>query len=352
MTALAPAGRRAVQPLKMRAPDEPTPLGRIAAYALLMAWALVVLFPLYWLGITSVKVPLDVNDGPYYLPFIDFQPSLHAWDYLFGEMLNDTLRPYVNTVITALVSSVVAVAIGSMAAYALVRITYRPKWGNILAFILCVILAIVAVTALGVPWQVAVALAIAVFVLVLSTVGRRFRRHLNNNDIAFWMVSQRILPPVAVVVPIYVLFQHLGLLDTRTALIFTYVAVNVPIVVWLMRDFFHSIPLELEEVAMIDGATRYRIFWSVVLPLSGPGLAATFILVLILAWNEYLLALFLSSANAQTMPLLVAAQNATRGPQWWYMSVLIIVMILPVTAFAIVLERFITRGLLIGAVKG
>jgi multiple sugar transport system permease protein len=154
------------------------------------------------------------------------------------------------------------------------------------------------------------------------------------------------------VVPIYVLFQHVGLLDTRTALIITYVAVNIPIVVWLMRDFFFSIPLELEEAALVDGATRYRIFWSVVLPLSRPGLAATFILVLIMAWNEYLLALFLSSANAQTMPLLVAAQNATRGPQWWYMSVLIIVMILPVTVLAVLLERFITRGLLIGAVKG
>jgi multiple sugar transport system permease protein len=103
---------------------------------------------------------------------------------------------------------------------------------------------------------------------------------------------------------------------------------------------------------MMDGASRYRIFWSVVVPLSAPGLAATFILVLILAWNEYLLALFLSSANAQTLPLLVAAQNATRGPQWWYMSVLIIVMIVPVTLLAIVLQRFITRGLLIGAVKG
>jgi multiple sugar transport system permease protein len=132
----------------------------------------------------------------------------------------------------------------------------------------------------------------------------------------------------------------------------TYVAVNVPIVVWLMRDFFYSIPLELEESAMIDGASRYRIFRSIVLPLSTPGLAATFILVLIMAWNEYLLALFLSSANAQTLPLLVAAQNATRGPQWWYMSVLIIVMILPVTVLAILLERLITRGLLIGAVKG
>jgi multiple sugar transport system permease protein len=90
----------------------------------------------------------------------------------------------------------------------------------------------------------------------------------------------------------------------------------------------------------------------VVLPLSTPGLAATFILVLIMAWNEYLLALFLSSANAQTLPLLIAAQNATRGPQWWYMSVLIIVMILPVVVLAILLARYITRGLLIGAVKG
>ena len=103
---------------------------------------------------------------------------------------------------------------------------------------------------------------------------------------------------------------------------------------------------------MIDGASRYRIFWSIVLPLSTPGLAATFILVLIMAWNEYLLALFLSSANAQTLPLLIAAQNATRGPQWWSMSVLIIVMIVPVVLLAIALERFISRGLLIGAVKG
>ena len=103
---------------------------------------------------------------------------------------------------------------------------------------------------------------------------------------------------------------------------------------------------------MIDGASRYRIFWSIVLPLSTPGLAATFILVLIMAWNEYLLALFLSSANSQTLPLLIAAQNATRGPQWWSMSVLIIVMIVPVVVMAIALERFISRGLLIGAVKG
>jgi multiple sugar transport system permease protein len=119
-----------------------------------------------------------------------------------------------------------------------------------------------------------------------------------------------------------------------------------------MRDFFESVPMDLEESASLDGASRYRIFFTIVLPLAKPGLAATFLLVLILCWNEYLIALFLSTANAQTLPLLVAAQNATRGPQWWYMSVLIIIMIIPVVAITVFLQRFITRGLLIGAIKG
>jgi len=154
------------------------------------------------------------------------------------------------------------------------------------------------------------------------------------------------------VIPIFIFFQQLGLLDTWPALIISYVASHLPIVVWLMRDYFQSVPLELEESAAIDGASRYRVFRSVVLPLSVPGLVATFLFVLVFAWNEYLIALFLTSANAQTLPLTVAAQNATRGPQWWYMSVLILIMIVPVIAMAIALERYIARGLLVGAVKG
>jgi multiple sugar transport system permease protein len=141
------------------------------------------------------------------------------------------------------------------------------------------------------------------------------------------------------------------LLDTRTALVITYTAVNLPIVVWLMRDYFNTIPIELDESAKMDGASHFRVFRSILLPLSIPGLVATFLLVFVFAWNEYLLALFLSSANAQTMPLTVAAQNATRGPQWWYMSVLIMIMIAPVIVLAVALERRISRGLLVGAVK-
>jgi multiple sugar transport system permease protein len=339
-------------PFRRRSLFGPSPIGMALSYLALGVWSLVVLFPLYWLAVTSLKLPIDVNTGPFYVPFVDFQPSLHAWHYiLVGDLSNDTIRPYINTVIVAFTSSVLALLLGTTAAYGLTRFEYRPRLGAILMFIGCLVLATVAIV-LGAPWQIAVLVGIALFILLLQTIGRRFKRSLANSDIAFWLISQRMLPPVAVVLPIYVLFQQLHLLDTRAALIITYLATNLPIVVWLMRDYFQTIPLELEECAAIDGASRYRIFWSIVLPLALPGLVATFLFVLVFAWNEYLLALFLSSADAQTLPLTVAAQNATRGPQWWYMSVLILILIVPVIAIAIALERYIARGLLVGAIKG
>ena len=275
-------------------------------------------------------------------------PGITFW---LGDLSNDTLRTYANTLLVAPISALLALLFGTAAAYGLVRFEYRPRVGAILSFIGCVVLIIIAVV-LGVPWQIAVAASLAIFVIILLTIGRRFKRSLGNDDIAFWMISQRMLPPIAVVIPIYVLFQRLNMLDTHAALIITYVAANLPIVIWLMRDYFRTIPIELEECAAIDGASRYRIFWSIVLPLAVPGLVATFLFVLVFAWNEYLLALFLSGAKAQTLPYVISSQNATRGPQWWNMSVLILIMILPVIAMAIALERYISRGLLVGAVKG
>jgi multiple sugar transport system permease protein len=322
------------------------------SYLVLGIWTVIVLLPLYWLVVTSLKIPIQVHEGPFYIPFVDFQPSLHAWDYvLLGDLSRDTLRTYINTVIVAPISALLALLLGTAAAYALVRFDYRPRLGAIVSFIGCVVLMIVAVI-LGVPWQIAVVAGLAVFIIILITIGRRFKRALGNDDIAFWMISQRMLPPIAVVIPIYVLFQRLNLLDTQLALIITYVAINLPIVIWLMRDYFRTIPIELEECAAIDGASRYRTFWSIVLPLAVPGLVATFLFVLVFTWNEYLLALFLSGAKAQTLPYVISSQNATRGPQWWYMSVLILIMIIPVIAMAIALERYIARGLLVGAVKG
>jgi multiple sugar transport system permease protein len=252
----------------------------------------------------------------------------------------------------ALSSTLLALLIGSLAAYALVRIRFQVKLAAILTFLSLLVAVIVAVAAFGVPWPIATAIAIALFLIGLSTYVRRFKAALGNNDIEFWMISNRIMPPIVAVLPIYVMFQHLRLLDTQVALISTYTGVNLPIVVWLTRDFFAGVPLDLEESAEIDGASKFRVFFTIALPLVRSGLAATFMLVLILSWNEFLLALFLTAANAVTMPVLVAAQNTTRGPQWWYMSVLIVIMIAPVIVVAAFLQKHIARGLLVGAVKG
>jgi multiple sugar transport system permease protein len=338
-------------PFARRSVSDLSPPAKFGAFVLLLAWAFVALFPIYWLFVTSFKTPYDVDKGPFYLPFVDFQPTLDAWRYILVELGNDTLRPYINTVIVGLSSAVIALVLGSFTAYALVRFTYRPRWGMIGLGIGCGALAFIT-AALGAPPLVGIASAIAIFAILGQTIGRRFTRSMGNSDIAFWLISQRILPPIAVAIPLYVLFQQVGLLDSLAALIITYVAANLPIVVWLMRDYFASLPRELEESAAVDGASTYRIVRSIVLPISVPGLVATFLIVLIFAWNEFLIALVLTSANAQTMPLQVAAQNATRGPQWWAMSVLILIMIGPVVAMAVALERYITRGILVGSLKG
>ncbi|HEV8391233.1 MAG TPA: hypothetical protein VGQ35_15390, partial [Dongiaceae bacterium] len=186
----------------------------ILVYALLALWTLIVLFPMYWVAITSLKEPIDVSTGPYYLPFIDFQPSLHAWRYIFVDLANDTFRPYMNSVIVAFISTVLAMLVGSMAAYALARFTYKPKIGLILIFILLVALVVTAVMHWSVDWRIAAASGLALFFLIGRAVAGRLRRSVGNSDILFWMISQRILPPVVAAIPIYVMFQRLGMLDT------------------------------------------------------------------------------------------------------------------------------------------
>ena len=338
-------------PFRRRSTSDLSPPAKLVAWLLLLGWTFVVLFPIYWLIVTSFKTPYQVDKGPFYIPFVDFQPTLDAWHYILIELGNDTLRPYLNTMIVGFTSSLIALILGSVTAYALVRFTYKPKVALIGLFILCVVLALAGML-LGAPPPLMLVSGLAVFLILVQTIGRRFTWALGNSDIAFWLISQRILPPIAVAVPLYVLFQQVGMLDSLPALVVTYVATNIPIVVWLMRDYFAALPRELEESASVDGASIFRIVRSIVLPVSVPGLVAAFLIVLIFSWNEFLIALVLTSADAQTMPLQVAAQNATRGPQWWAMSVLILIMIAPVVGMAILLERYITRGLLVGALKG
>jgi multiple sugar transport system permease protein len=260
---------------------------------------------------------------------------------------------FTNSVVVATASTALCVAVGAMAAYALARIQYKPKFGNIMMFVGLALLVIAATSYAGVPWWASSAVALALFFFLARAFGKHFTRTLGNGDILFWIISQRILPPIVVVIPVYIMFQAVGLLDTHLALIIMYAVANLPIVVWLMHDFFANLPIELEESAQLDGATRFAIFWEIVLPLTRPGLAATTLLTLILNWNEYLFAVFLAYAKVQTMPIMVATKNAgEKGVLWWEMSAIIVIMIIPVILMAILLQRFIAKGVLLGAVKG
>jgi multiple sugar transport system permease protein len=366
-----------------------SPVANVVAHVLLAIWSVFVLFPIYWVIITSFKDAAAVNQGPYYLPFVDFQPTLNAWRSQFnsdpfcdlpsvfrqgGLLFYNTfvfivspvvtLQPmepqickiflaFTNSIVVSVAATAVCITFGSMAAYALVRVQYKPKFGNIMIFVALTLLVIAATTYAGVPWWASSAVALALFFFLARAFGKHFTRTLGNGDILFWMISQRILPPIVVIIPTYVMFQAVGLLDTHLALITVYAVANLPIVIWLMYDFFSSLPIELEESAQLDGATRFGIFWDIVLPLTRPGLAATTLLALILSWNEYLFAVFLATAKVQTMPIMVQAKNAgEKGVFWWEMCAIIVVMIIPVIIMAIFLQRFIAKGVLLGAVKG
>ncbi len=366
-----------------------SPVAKVVAYGVLIFWSVYVIFPIYWVVITAFKDATTVNGGPFYIPFIDFEPNLDAWRTMlaadpfcdgyaifrqFGLLFHNAfafvVSPFVrlapmepqickvylaftNSVVIGVVSTLLCVTIGSMAAYALARIEYKPKFGNIVIFVILTLMVILVTSYVGIRWYVTSAVALALFFLLARSFGKRFTAKLGNNDILFWIISQRILPPIVVIIPVYMMFQAVSLLDTHLGLIIIYAVANLPIVVWLMHDFFAGLPIELEESAQLDGATRFGIFWDIVLPLTKPGLAAVTLLTLILNWNEYLFAVFLTTSKAITMPIMVAAKNAgERGTLWWEMCAVIVVMIIPVILAAIVLQRFIAKGVLLGAVKG
>ncbi len=275
----------------------------VLVYGLLILWSLVVYFPIYWVVITSFKLPKDISTNVTYLPWIDFQPTLNAWnDIFFGGGRTNIFRYFANGAIVSLGGATVATLLGAMAGYGLSRFRYR----------------------LG-GWR--------------------------NNDIAFWFISQRIMPPVAIVLAFLIMYRFIGLLDNIVGLLIAYISFNLPLAIWILRDYFANVPKELEESALIDGASRLRAFWDIALPLAMPGVVTAFILSFIFTWNEYLFALILTFEKSGTVPLLLAAQVTGTGVQWWRMSVLALMGIVPSIFCAFLLEKYIRTGLFAGGIK-
>jgi len=287
-------------------------IGRTFTYGALIAWAFVCLFPIFWVVSTSFKVAQDIFQGRI-LPWLQFQPDWKGWESLglspstIGEPSGNRdffLKHAMNSVTISLAAAAIATVVGALAAYGLTRFSYR--FG---------------------PWR--------------------------NKDISFWFLSQLILPPIALAMPLRVLYRPdgLDLLDTRTGLILIYVIMNLPIVIWIMRDQFGSIPLELEQAALVDGATIWQTFFRIVVPLAGPGFVAAFILALVFCWHEYFFAVVLSGANSPTLPIQLAGQVSSQGIRWWSIAALSTAAIAPLAIIGILLERYIVKGLTAGAVK-
>ena len=323
------------------------------------AWCLISVFPLYWVVVTAFKTPPGVVGGPTYIPFVDFTPTLQPFIDLYQGIRGEFFRTFLNSTIIGLSAAAIATAIGAMAAYALVRFEFRVRFGaGLIFFLLALGGYLLFNNTLGFTRPQALLLAFPI-ALVVAIVSNRLPLPgpiLGNEDILFWFVSQRMFPPIVTAFALYLLYSEIGrlgfqLIDSFVGLTLCYVAFSLPIVVWLMRDFFEAIPIEVEEAAMVDNVPSWRIFLGIVVPMSMNGLLATFMITLAFVWNEFLFALFLTNSRWQTLPILVAGQNSQRGDEWWAISAAALVAIIPMMIMAGLLSRMMRSGLLLGAIK-
>ena len=272
-------------------------MGKTLTYAVLGFWSVVCLFPIYWFAVTSFKSELDVLIAPHYLPFVDFKPRLDAWVFIFTDREDNLGSRYLNSALIAVASTVLTVLFGAMATYGLSRF--------------------------------------------------RSSRLLSDSVIRTAILASRVLPPVAIVVPLYVMAQTTGMLDTRLALISTYTAANLPVVVWLLQPVFGDSASELEDAARLEGASHWEIFSTIVLPAAASGLAAVASLDFVLCWNEYLFASVLVSDHALTVPPWVVGQISMKeaqiigeGEEWARLSVAILLTVAPLLAVTMLAQRF------------
>lgn len=271
---------------------------KLPFYVAIIVVLLVALFPFYWAFVNSIKRPEDTFQATW-IPFLQFQPTFQHW--LSELAIRETRRSLLNSLMIATGAATLALLIGTPAAYALARF--------------------------------------------------RFQRP-NNGFFLTWFISQRVLPPVVVAIPFFLLFRTFGLLDQLISLILLNATFTVPLTVVIMTQMFRDVPSELEEAAFVDGASRLGALLRIALPLAAPGLVATWLLCFAFSWNEFLFGLTLTTKNAIPMPVYIAGAEHTRGVQFWFVGVRVLITILPPAVLAVLAQRYIVRGLTLGAVKG
>lgn len=265
----------------------------VLIYLLLAVVLIVFMTPIYIVASSSVKPTPIMFQKP---PAMIFAPTWEHYISLFTD------RPFgkfiFNSLVVALGSTAFSLFFGSLAAYAISRI-----------------------------------------------------RHKRMNDVAFWILSMRMFPPIAVVVPYYIIFKATGFLDTPLALIIIYSTANIPLTVWLMKGFFDEVPRALEEAASIDGYNLLQTFWYVTMPLAAPGLAVSAVFCFIFSWNEFIFALMLTGSNAQTATVAVMSFWSSDAVQWGRIMAGSFIILIPGVIFVLTCQRWLVRGLTMGSVK-
>src|SRR6195952_5328562 len=305
---------------------EPTPRTRLVAGVLVAAYALITIVPLVWIILTGFKTPPDSISYP---PKILFKPSEEGYCNLFTTRSRQTpeyiaaLPPPTDTCDKVARNANMVVA---------GRSNYIPRFVNslIIAF---------GSTVLSVGIGVMAAYAFSRFNIPL------------RDDLLFFILSTRMMPPIAVAIPIFLMFRQLGLNDTHAGMILLYTAVNLSLSVWLLKGFIDEIPIEYEEAALIDGYTRFQAFYKVVLPQAATGIASTAIFCLIFAWNEYAFASLLTSGTAQTAPPFIPTIIGEGGQDWPAVAGGTTIFLIPILVFTILLRKQLLRGITFGAVR-
>jgi len=305
---------------------EPTTLAKRVAMGVVMLYAIVTLVPLLWIGLTSIKSPPDSISYP---PKVLFQPSIEGFCNLFNTRSRQT-QEYINSLPPADDTCERAARRNSMVVVS--PSNYLPRFINslIIAF---------GSTALSVGLGVMAAYAFSRFKVP------------GKDDLMFFILSTRMMPPIAVAIPIFLMYRELGLSDTKLGMILLYIAVNVSLAVWLLKGFIDEIPREYEDAAMVDGYTRLQAFRKVVLPQATTGIVATAIFCLIFAWNEYAFAVLLTSGEAQTAPPFIPIIIGEGGQDWPAVAAGTMLFLIPILVFTVLLRKHLLRGITFGAVR-